>query len=334
MKPLRVGRWALAHPAKFVAGSIVALCVAQVSAAETAYPTKPIRLIVASAPAGPNDLVARAMATPWSEALGRQIVVDNRAGAAGVIATDTGTKANPDGYTLLVGFQGPMVIAPNMNESVPYDPVKDFAPITLAVSSPYLLVVHPKVPAKSAKELVALAKSRPGKMNFASGGAGIGSHMVGELLKHITGTQIVHVPYKGAGPGLTAVVGGEVDMMFAAVGAALPHVKAERLRAVAIGGDKRSAAVPDVATFRESGYALDASSWYGVVAPARTPRAIVTKLNETAVRVLNAPALKTHLTSQGFELVASEPEAFGKLIREELATWRKVIEAAGLKGKG
>jgi len=334
MKALRIGWWDCTHPAKILAASLSALCATQASAAETAYPTKPIRLIVASAPAGPNDLVARAMSTPWSEALGRQVVVDNRAGAAGVIATDTAAKASPDGYTLLIGFQGPMVIAPNMNESVPYDPVKDFAPITLAVSPPYLLVVHPKVPAKTVKELVALAKARPGKMNFASGGAGIGSHMVGELLKHITGTEIVHVPYKGAGPGLTAVVGGEVDMMFAAIGAALPHVKAERLRAVAVGGDKRSAVVPDVATFRESGYALDATSWYGVVAPARTPRAIVAKLHETAGRVLNAPALKTHLTNQGFEVVASEPEAFGKLIREELATWRKVIEAAGLKGKG
>ena len=318
---------------KRFAASIVLLCAAHANAAELAYPTKSIRLIVASAPAGPNDIVARALATPWSELLGRPIVVDNRAGAAGVIATDTAAKATPDGYTLLVGFQGPLVIAPNMDQSVPYDPVKDFAPISLAVASQYLLVVHPKVPARSAKELIALAKSRPGKMNFASGGTGIGSHMVMELLKHITATEIVHVPYKGAGPGLTAVVAGEVDMMFVSIGAALPHVKAERLRAVAIGGDKRNAALPDIATFRETGFAIDATSWYGLVAPSRTPRAIVVKLHDTAARALNAPALKTHLTNQGFDVVASESDAFGKMIREELATWRKVIEAAGLKGR-
>jgi tripartite-type tricarboxylate transporter receptor subunit TctC len=303
------------------------------SAAQPAFPTKPIRLIVASAPAGPNDVVARALATPWGEMLGRPIVVDNRAGAAGVIGTELGAKAQPDGYTLLLGFQGPLVIAPNLNESIPYDTLKDFAPISLAVSSPFVLLVHPGVPVKSVKELIALAKERPGKLNFASGGVGIGSHMSMELLKHITGTDILHVPYKGAGPGLTAVVAGEVNMMFAAVAAALPHMKADRLRALAIGGDKRSALLPDLPTLSESGYRVSASSWYGVVAPGNTPRSIVSKLHDTLARILNETPMKTRLTDQAFEVNASTPEAFASLLREELATWRKVIAAAGLKGR-
>jgi tripartite-type tricarboxylate transporter receptor subunit TctC len=301
-------------------------------AAEPAFPTRPIRLIVASAPAGPNDVVARALSTPWGEMLGRPIVVDNRAGAAGVIGTDLGAKAQPDGYTLLLGFQGPLVIAPNLNEPIPYDTLKDFAPVSLAVSSPFVLLVHPGVPVKSVKELIALAKQRPGKLNFASGGGGTGSHMSLELLKHITGTDILHVPYKGAGPGLTAVIAGEVNMMFAAVAAALPHMKSDRLRALAIGGDKRSALLPDLPTLNESGYRVSASSWYGVVAPRNTPRSIVSKLHDTLARTLNEPTMKTRLTDLVFEVNASTPEDFASLLREELATWRKVIAAAGLKG--
>ncbi|HYC49256.1 MAG TPA: tripartite tricarboxylate transporter substrate binding protein [Burkholderiales bacterium] len=322
--------WARAYPT-IVVGVLAAMWAAHATGAESTYPTRSIRLIVASAPGGPNDLVARALATPWSEMLGRAIVVDNRAGAAGVIATDIAAKASPDGYTLLVGFQGPLVIAPNLT-GTPYDTLKDFAPISLAVSSPFLLIVHPRVQAKSLKELVALAKTRPGKMNFGSGGTGIGSHMTMELFKHISGTDIVHVPYKGAGPGLTALIAGETDMMLAAVGAALPHVKADRLRAIAVGGDKRAASLPELPTFRESGYAIDASSWYGLVAPRSTPRAVLSKLHDTVVRVLNAPTLNTQLTNQGFNVAASDPAQFGKLIREELATWGKVIDAAGLKG--
>ena len=302
-------------------------------AAQSAFPTKPIRLIVASAPAGPNDVVARAVSTPWGEALGRPIVVDNRAGAAGVIGTELGAKASPDGYTLLLGFQGPLVISPNLSESVPYDTLRDFAPVSLAVTSPFVLLVHPSVPAKSVKELIALAKDRPGKLNFASGGIGIGSHMSMELLKHITGTDMVHVPYKGAGPGLTAVVAGEVNMMFAAVAAALPHMKAERLRALAIGGDTRSPLLPELPTLSESGYRVSASSWYGVVAPRSTPRAVVAKLHDTLVRVLTEPAMNKRLSDLAFGVSASTPDAFARLIREELALWRKVIAAAGLKGK-
>ncbi len=328
MKPSLV---AVFHGCAALAAAVLG---ANAHAAESAFPTKPIRLIVASAPAGPNDVVARAVSVPWGELLGRPIVVDNRAGAAGVIGTELGAKASPDGYTLLLGFQGPLVISPNLNESVPYDTVRDFAPVSLAVSSPFVLLVHPAVPAKSVKELIALAKERPGKLNFASGGIGIGSHMSMELLKHTTGTDMVHVPYKGAGPGLTAVMAGEVNMMFAAVAAALPHMKADRLRALAIGGEARSPLLPDVPTLAESGYRVSATSWYGVVAPRNTPRSIVAKLHGSFVRVLGEPAMKKRLTDLAFEVNASTPDEFARMIREELALWRKVIASAGLKGKG
>lgn len=310
----------------------VGLAVSAGAAAQQGtYPTKPIRLIVASSPGGPNDVVARLVATPWGEALGRLIVTDNRAGAAGVIGTELGAKAAPDGHTLLLGFQGPLVIAPNLNASVPYETLRDFAPVSLAVSAPFVLLVHPNVPANDPKELIALAKARPGKLNFASGGIGIGSHMSMELLKHIAGVDMVHVPYKGAGPGMTGLVGGEVDMMFAGVGAALPHVNAKRLRAIGIGGEKRSPSLPGLPTLIESGYRVTASSWYGVVAPAATPAAIVETLHGSLVRVLNGAPTNARLTELGFEVNASTPAEFAALIRDELALWGKVIAAANLK---
>jgi tripartite-type tricarboxylate transporter receptor subunit TctC len=310
-----------------------ALVCASAAAAEVGYPTKPIRLIVASSPGGPNDVAARAFSTPWSEALGRPIVIDNRAGAAGVIGTELGAKAPPDGYTLLLGFQGPLVIAPNLSDSIPYDTLKDFAPVSLAVSAPFVLLVHPGVPARSVKDLIALARERPGKLNYASGGVGIGSHMAMELLKHITAIDVIHVPYKGAGPGMTALVAGEVSMMFASVGAALPHVKAERLRALAIGGDQRSAVLPDLPTLHESGYGVSATSWYGVLVPGQTPRSVISRVHDTLVVVLEAPATRTRLTQLGFDVNASTAQAFAKVIREELGLWRNVIATAGLKGK-
>jgi tripartite-type tricarboxylate transporter receptor subunit TctC len=303
------------------------------SAAELSYPNKPIRLIVASSPGGPNDLVARMIAAPWGELLGRPIVIDNRAGAAGTIGTELVARAAPDGYTLLVGFPGPLIIAPLLNESTAYDTLKDFAPVSLAVAAPFVLLVHPAGPAKSVKELIALARSRPGKMNYASGGTGIGSHLAMELLNHVTGTQMVHVPYKGAGPALTALMSAEVDAFFVALGTALPHIKTEKVRALALGGEKRSPLVPNLPTISESGYRFNSSSWYGILAPRASPRSIVTRLHASVVQIVEAPQMKARLTDMAFEVIGSTPEEFGKLIREETATWSKVISAAGLKGK-
>jgi tripartite-type tricarboxylate transporter receptor subunit TctC len=303
------------------------------SAAEAPYPNKPIRLIVASSPGGPNDLVARMVATPWGELLGRPIVIDNRAGAAGVIGSELVARAAPDGYTLLVGFPGPLIIAPLLNETAPYDTLKDFAPVSLAVSAPFVLLVHPGVPAKSVKELVALARARPGKMNYASGGTGIGSHLAMELLNHVTGTQMVHVPYKGAGPGLTALMAGEVDAMFVALGSVLPHIKTEKVRALALGGEKRYPLLPNLPTISESGYRFNSSSWYGILAPRNTPRTVIGRLHGTLTQTLEAPQMRTRLTDMAFETIGSTPDEFAKLIREETAAWRKVISAAGLKAK-
>lgn len=303
------------------------------SAAEQPYPHKPIRLIVASSPGGPNDLVARMVAVPWGELLGRPIVIDNRAGAAGIIGTELVARAAPDGYTLLVGFPGPLIIAPLLNASAPYDTLKDFAPVSLAVSAPFVLLVHPGVPAKSVQELVALARARPGKINYASGGTGIGSHLAMELLNHITATRMVHVPYKGAGPGLTALMAAEVDAMFIALGSVLSHIKTEKVRALAVGGEKRFPLLPQLPTVSESGYRFNASSWYGILAPRNTPRAIVGRLHATLTQTLETPPMKARLTDMAFEVIGSTSDEFTQLIREEVATWRKVINAAGLKGQ-
>jgi tripartite-type tricarboxylate transporter receptor subunit TctC len=303
------------------------------SAAEAPYPNKPIRLIVASSPGGPNDLVARMVAAPWGELLGRPIVIDNRAGAAGVIGSELVARAAPDGYTLLVGFPGPLIIAPLLNETAPYDTLKDFAPVSLAVSAPFVLLVHPAVPVKSVKELVALARARPGKMNYASGGTGIGSHLAMELLNHVTGTQMVHVPYKGAGPGLTALMAGGVDAMFVALGSVLAQIKTEKVRALALGGEKRCPLLPNLPTISESGYRFNSSSWYGILAPRNTTRIVVGRLHGTLTPTLEAPQMRTRLTDMAFETIGSTPEEFARLIREETATWRKVISAAGLKTK-
>jgi tripartite-type tricarboxylate transporter receptor subunit TctC len=275
----------------------------------------------------------RALVPGLSDALGRTVVVDTRAGAAGVIGTDIAAKAAPDGYTLLLGFQGPLAIAPYLT-GTPYDSVKDFAPISLVAGAPFVLTVHPSVPARSVKELIALAKSRPGKLNFASGGVGIGSHMQMELLMHVTGISMVHVPYKGSGPALTALVAAEVEMLFSAVAAALPHMKTERVRALAVGGDKRAAILPEVPTFAEAGYRINPTSWYGLVAPRATPKTIVALLHEKVVRVVDTPPMRARLVDMGFDVNASTPEEFAARLREETATWRKVIDAAGLKGKG
>ena len=300
-------------------------------AAEPPYPNKPIRLLVAAAPGGPNDLVARIVAQPWADALGGTIVVDNRAGATGMIGTEIVARSVPDGYTLLTGYPGPLIIAPLLGEKANYDSLRDFAPISLAVSSPFVLLINPNVPAKSLQELVALAKSRPGKLNYASGGVGQSSHMAMELFKLVAGIDLVHVPYKGSGPGMTAVLASEVNAVFAAIPAAVPLLRADKLRAVAVGGVRRSPLLPEIPTIRESGYAVDASSWYGVLAPRATPGPIIARLHATLVGTMQAPVMRNRLLDIGFEVNASSPEEFAAHLRSEMATWRKVIGAAGLK---
>ena len=302
-------------------------------AAAQQYPNKPIRVIAPSSAGGPVDVIARILAPAWSEVLGQLMVIDNRAGAAGQIGTEMAAKALPDGYTVLLGFSGPLVIVPQINVSTPYDTLKDLAPVSLAAAAPYVLLVHPNVAAKTVKELVALAKAQPGKLNFASGGTGVGIHMAGELFNLTTGVKITHVPYKGAGPGMTALLASEVDMMFNGLSAALPQVKAGRLRALALGGEKRSALMPELPTIAESGYQFNTSGWYGPMVAKDTPRAIIMKLNSTLLQALKQPQVRDRLNDIAVEAIGSTPEDYTALLRRELATWGRVVEATGLKGK-
>jgi tripartite-type tricarboxylate transporter receptor subunit TctC len=321
------------------AASLAALLLAAngVHAAENPsaadYPNRPIRMISPSSSGGPADVIARAVSLGISDVLGQQIVIDNRAGAAGLIGAELVAASVPDGYTLMFGFSGPLAIAPHIAPKPPYDIRKDFAAVSLAAQGQYVLLVHPSVPVSSVKELIALAKARPGKLNYASGGNGTGIHMAGELLKQATGIDIVHVPYKGAGPGQTALLAHEVDMMFNGLPPALPHVKTGRLKALAVAGAKRSPLLPEMPTVAESGVDFNTSGWYGIVAPRATPRAIVAKLNGATVKALAVPDLKSRLANQGVETVGSTPAEFSRVLAEEWVKWEKVIRAAGLKGK-
>jgi tripartite-type tricarboxylate transporter receptor subunit TctC len=315
-----------------IAASVLVGVVAAAAHAQQAYPTKPIRMIAPSSPGGPVDLITRAFAQGLSETLGQQVVVENRVGAAGLIGTELVAKAPPDGYTILLGFSGPLAIVPNLVAATPYDPLKDLVPVSEVAAAAYILLVHPSVPAKSVKELMALARAQPGKMNFGSGGNGTGIHMASELLQQIAGVKIVHVPYKGAAPAMTALMAGEVDMMFNALPPTMPYLKSNRLRPLATGGARRAPLVPYLPTLRESGYDFEMSGWYGVLAPRGTPPAIVTRLNSELIRVLGTAAMKERLTRLAVDGVGSTPEAFAQRMRAELARWAKVIAAAGLKG--
>jgi tripartite-type tricarboxylate transporter receptor subunit TctC len=310
--------------------------LSQPSAAQTSaapYPNKPIRMIAPSGAGGPVDVICRAVSQGLGEVLGQQLVVENRVGAAGLIGTETVVKSAPDGYTLLFGFSGPLAIVPNLNPNTPYDPQRDLVAISQVAAAPYVLLVHPSVPAKSVKQLVTLAKSRPGKMNFGSGGTGVGIHMAGELFKVAAGVNIVHVPYKGAAPAMTALMAGEVDMMFNGMSPAIPHIKSGRVRALAVGGAKRSSLLPELPTVKEAGFEFNTEGWYGILAPRGTPPAIITRLHEATVRALAGPELKGILAKMAVETVGSLPADFARQIRDESALWAKVIKAAGIKAQ-
>ena len=298
---------------------------------QQAYPSKPIRMIAPSSPGGPVDLIARAIGQGLAEAIGQQVVIENRAGAAGLIGSELVAKAPPDGYTVLFGFSGPLAIVPNLNDATPYNPLTDFAPVSMVAAADYIMLSHPSVPAKTVKELVVLAKGRPGQMHFGSGGNGTGIHMAGELFKHLAGVQIVHVPYKGAAPALVALMAGEVDMMFNALPPTFPHINAGKVRALAVGGAKRSTLLPKVPTIRESGYEFEMTGWYGVLAPKGTPQAVVDKLHADLIRALRTPEMKERFRRLEVDAIGTTPDEFLKHMRSENARWAKVIQAAGLK---
>ncbi|MBI3706678.1 MAG: tripartite tricarboxylate transporter substrate binding protein [Proteobacteria bacterium] len=295
------------------------------------FPTKPIRLVVPFPPGGPNDIIARVVAKPVSEAIHQPVIVDNRSGAGGVVGTDVVAKAAPDGYTLGLSSAGALAISVSL-QKMPYDPLKDLAPITLVVTVPEILVVHPGVPARNLAELVALAKGQPGKLNFASAGNGSMTQLAGEMLKFTANVDIVHVPYRGAAPAVTDLLAGQVQMMFADIPVLLPHVQSGALRAIAIGSKGRAPAVPDVPTTTEAGFApVEANNWYGLVAPAGTPAPIIAKLHREFTAAMRLREVSDQLGPQGATLVGNSPAEFADFIRNETAKWAKIVQISGAK---
>ena len=296
------------------------------------YPARPIRIIVTYPPGGGVDLAARVIGQKFTDAFGQQVIVDNRGGGGGNIAMEMGARAQPDGYTLTMSAAGPTAINVSLYSKVPFDPVKDYAPVARVASTVYALIVHPSVEAKSVKELIALARTRPGKLTFASAGIGAPPHLAGELLKTMAGIDIVHVPYKGTGPAIADLVGGQVTMMFSDALAAVPQIKAGKLRGLAVSSPRRFAFAPDLPTVAEAGVpGFSAVGWTGLLAPAGTPRAVVQKLNAEIVRVLPLPDVKEKLAGDGSEFGKNTPEEFSKFIKEEIAKWGKVIKASGAR---
>ena len=295
------------------------------------YPTKPIRMIVPFAPGGGADHLARTLAKKMTEVFEQAVVVDNRGGAGGIVGTELVARAAADGHTVLITSSAHTII-PATYAKIPYEPLKDFAPISLLTSQPYLMVVHPSVAANTLREFIALAKSQPGKLNYASGSSGTAPHLAAELLKISTGIDLLHVPYRGGGPAVTAIVSGEVAMLFSSLPTTLPHVNAGRLKMLAISSAKRSAALPSLPTLAESGAPdFEVMSWYGFLAPARTPRRIIDKLNDTAVRMLRAPDMLARLANEGTDAVGGTPEHFRDYLAMELTKWDKLGRAVGLK---
>jgi len=311
-----------------------ALAALAISAAAHAqvYPAKPIRMIVAYPPGGGTDIVGRMLAQKLGESLGQSVVVENRGGASGNIGTELAARAAPDGYTILMGNVAPNAINVSLFKDLPFDPVADFAPVSLVASTPNILVVHPSMPARTVKEVIALAKAKPGTLNFASAGVGSSSHLAGELFRILAGADIVHVPYKGAGPAMVDVLSGQVQLYFATMPAAMPHVKPGKLAPVAVTSARRSQALPDLPTIAESGVpGYEASTWYGVLAPAHTPSAVVARLHGDIVKILADAALHARLADQGFDPIGSSPEEFGAYIKSEIPKWGKVIRDAGIR---
>ena len=304
-----------------------------------AYPVKSIRFIVPFAAGGGNDNVARLVGKRLADSLGQPVVIDNRPGAGGVLGAELAAKAAPDGYTLFLGGVGSHAINPNLHERLPYDPIKDFAPIVLLASAPLILVVHPSVPADSIREFIALARSntalarsKPGQLNYASNGNGSSSHLAAVMFEVMAGVSMVHVPYKGLSPALTDLLSGRVQLMFSSVVAILPHIKAGKLRGLAVTAGKRLSSMPELPTVAESGLTgYEASSWYGVLAPAGTPGEIVAKLNAGMVKALEQPEVRNSLLAEGAEPVGGTPEQFAAHIRSEMERLGKLIREAKIR---
>jgi len=299
--------------------------------AQGGYPAKPVRLIVGQAPGGATDVVARLVAPKFGEHLGQTVVVENRTGAAGSIGAAFVAKSPTDGYNLLV-VSSSYAINPSLYKDLPFDPVKDLAPVTLIAEAPFLLVVHPSMPVRSVKELVAMARARPGTLNFASGGNGSSGQLAGELFKYLAGIDLVHIPYKGAGPALVDVIAGQVHMTFGSVLSSLGHVKNGRLRALGVTSAKRSAAAPELPTLAQAGVKnYRTTTWYGLLAPANTPAPIINKLVADMQKAIDTPEIKNRLLSDGAEPAAGTPKQFQDFLATEMTRAREIIQRAGVQ---
>jgi len=320
-------------PRGVVAALILSMTFAA-AAAETPYPTRPVRFIVPFAPGGSTDTLARTLAQRLTDALGQQVVVDNRSGGNGNIGTEIVARAVPDGHTIVLGYIANLGIGPSLYAKLPFDPVKDFAPVTLLAVAPNILVAHPSLPVKNVRELVAYAKAHPQKVNYASAAVASLGHLAGELLNSSAGIRMQHVPYKGSGQAVIDLLAGQVQIMFSGMSSVMPHIKAGKLRPLAVTGAQRSPATPEVPTIAEAGYpGFEASAWYSVMAPAGTPKTVVTRLNGEILRALKIPEVKERLENVGFELVGSSPDECGTYIRNEIVKWAKVVKASGIKAE-
>lgn len=316
---------------RFLAVAVLLATTAGTAVAQS-YPTRSVRFIVAVPPGGSTDTLSRLVAQKLGESLGQQIIVDNRPGAHGLIGLETGAKAAPDGYTLVGGGTASMAINPSLYEKLPYDPIKQFAPVVMIAYSSSVLVVNPSLPVKNIAELIARAKARPGELRYASAGTGSSPHLSAEVLRTMTGIDILHVPYTGAPQGVTGTVTGETQMMLTGVASAIGQIKAGRLRALSVNGPKRSPALPDVPTASESGLpGFEVDFWIGIFVPIATPRAIVTRLNNEVNRILAAPDVKEKLLALGADPVGGTPEQFTAVLHKDLERWAKTVKAAGLK---
>jgi len=299
------------------------------------YPDRPIRLIVPSAPVGTNDILGRLAGMKLSEALGQQVIIDNRPGGTGIIGVELVAKAPPDGYTLLLGNLSTLAVNPAMHRNLPYDPLKDFQPVVRLANVPQILVVNPALPVQSVKELVALAKAKPGTLTYGSGTNGTGAHLSAEMLRSLTNIDIVQVPYKsGVAGALIELLGGQISMVFGGVPGAAPHIRSRKLRALGVTGATRSPAFPDLPTIAEAGVpGYEVTLWYGVLAPAGTPAPIVTTLNRTLVRALDAPETRERMSGEGAEPAPAAPEQFRAFIKSEIGRWASVLKASGIRAQ-
>ncbi len=324
-------RWLAAVRFVIVRTCAGAIALASAAAVAAAFPERPVRFIVASSPGGALDVLARLTGPKLTEKWGQPVVVDNRAGAGGVIGTEIVAGSNPDGYNILVIAQG-FTANPYLYKKLPYRTPQDFAPITILATGPYVLVVHPSVNVNSVKELVALAKSQPGKLNYATSGVGAASHLSVEMFKRMSGVDMVHIPYKGAGAATAAVVGGQVQMLFTSTGAAIPHIRSGRLKALGVTTAKRSAVLPEVPTIAETGFpGFQVDGWYALMAPAGTPKAVIDKIYRDVADVLKNPDVADRIKSFGLEPDGQPPQEFAAYIRVELKKWGRVIREAGIK---